>query len=240
VEVVILLKFFNDKQIIMKQTQENKSRMYRAVDNNLTANETTWKPNKGFSGIVDDFRKEKADFDVAAQKQAKETKGITDNKNATKMAVIKEAVLMTGNVRAYAKKNGHIDLFDQMNFSQTTFIRFTEVNLKVVLGNIYDAVKGITDGGDFGVNTASVNKLKALIDAFVKTLGDPRTARDARKTATADIEEHIARVDEELDLIDGMIGNFEDANHEFVSNHYNARGIDDYGHGGKKKGEEGK
>jgi hypothetical protein len=222
----------------MKQTQENKSRMYKAVNDNLTTNETTWKSNKGFSMVVDDFRKEKTAFDDAAQKQAKGTKGSTDNKNAAKADVIKEAMNMTGNVRAYAKKNGHVDLFEQMNFAPSTFQRMSEVKLKAVLGNIYDAAKGITDGSDFGINTTSVNKLKGLIDAFVKAMGDPRTARDERKTATADIEEHMARVDEELDLIDGMIGNFEDANHEFVSNHRNARSIDDYGHGGKKKVEE--
>ena len=212
--------------------------MWDATDDFLTKNNSVWSSNVGFSKHVTKFRGTKTKFDAAAQKQAKPITGITDDKNKAKGIAIDAAVLLAGNVRAYASEKGNATLAEKMNYSKRKLSRLGEPTLKVVLEGIYNEASALTDATDYNVNATTTGDFNTKVTNYINAAPKGKTAKSEKKTATENLDVFIHDGDAVLVLMDGMIGNFAAVNADFVSGYHNVRNIDNYGVGKKPKPEE--
>jgi hypothetical protein len=209
--------------------------MYNAVNEVLLLFNAVWIVVVGYNKWVLKFRAAKENIDTAAQKQLKETKSIAKDKQAAREEATRLAVSMAGNIRAYAGDKGNITLEGEMKYTVAKLNKMGEITAKETMWIIQKKGAGILDGSDFSINVTTAKDLKTAIEAYEKLLPQTKTARGAKKAATSELEGYYGAADEALEKMDGMMGNFEKTAADFVANYHNARNIDDYGHGGKKK-----
>jgi hypothetical protein len=129
-------------------------------------------------------------------------------------------------VHAYALKNKNNQLAGQTDFSMSDLMGGRDVESAVHCQNIHDiANANLANLATYDITTATLATLATAITAYSSVVSKPRDARAQDKTITGNIQAEFDAADDDLTLMDDLIGQLDNA--KFGSDYTNARIIVD-------------
>jgi hypothetical protein len=214
----------------MNDRQEAKLSMYREVAKVCRANEQVYAGVPAMNSAVQRLEEGVASILRAAGQQSGTTsQGATDMKNSALDALTTEVVQTANAVYVYALDTDNADLLVQTSVNKSTFYGGYVNNALVRARNIAASVwLYLPELDAYGVNEASLARLKEAIASLENVLDNPRTAIDERKVHTGNIRQLFVETDSTLyDRLDKLVTLFKTSAPDFYALYKNARNIID-------------
>ncbi len=166
----------------------------------------------GFKGVIDDLG-----LDVGIQ--AKDTKGVTAEKNDLVLAAVKLTVDTSRKARVWAENEGEVKLEHTFNIHVTDF---HHIDAKIVLEDLTIVSKAIGDNMahfvGYKIVAADVTTIDAAIAAAMEDIGKPKQAIKERATSTGNIALTVDKGMVYLHKIDDLlISEYKDTNPKEVA-----------------------
>ena len=193
------------------------------IDNNATLSQ--------IPALVTDINKLKSlrsDMDDTIKIQVKVLTGITLDKKRAKANCIKHVAKCSRAVYSYAHSNENDELTKEMDFSYSELLQLRDEMLVITAENVFDAATlHAADIVDSGIDAAELVALEKSIKDFKAIMGNPKKARDARKTCTAKLK---VLFPDAMNLLKNEIDNliYVTEDEDLISGYKNARNIIDY------------
>lgn len=185
----------------MNAELRNKFAMYKAVRSVLEANESSWNGIPAFQESVMEFYQLLHDFETSAYHQFTEMDGVTDNKTANLLELLRRTTDLAGALTAYASRNKDVKLLKQVNLS-TTKIRGNSIvtsliNCDKIIEKVVIYQAQLDDYGVTAEELAIVQQLRSEMDSLAIA---PRQALINRKMYTQSLDEIEIKIDQLLKL----------------------------------------
>jgi hypothetical protein len=222
----------------MNTKQQNKLAMYLATKAILDKNNAIWQPLPAFADGYAVLNMQVGIIQTLGQNQNLDTTGVAVDKRQAKFAMAQTAVGIALPVRAYAVKNKNNTLATEVDFVQSDITNARDADAVEHCQNIHDlANTNLAALATYGITAAKLTGLQTVIATFDGLKGLPRQNITTGKTATKQLNDAFDLADETLnEILDNLVGQFEEANPKFVSDYHNARVIVDLAAG--RNGEE--
>jgi hypothetical protein len=164
-----------------------------------------------------------------AKEQSLELKGITQVKNALKISLSRSATIVAVALKTYAHKNKLYDLEKEVNFTEYTIFRLSDLDIQKIAGHILDkATEHAADIIPYGVIAADITTLTNDLQAFTTNYNNPVAAIELRKHYTAKLDELITQANDVLhNEMDGLMKIISKTEPDFYAIYKNARNIID-------------
>jgi len=193
----------------MTTKQEIKLNMYLAVRNFVNANESVTKELPNFQESYTALLNTIGQIQTIAEMQKVDKKGLAIAKNKLKETLIIMAADNSRKISAFAKFTGDNKLLEEINFTESDFIRMTDVALKDYLQIIYDkAEANIGSLPEYGITPESQKVFIDTINSYNAILSTPRTGIAEKSKATkklAVLFDSADAVVEDMDFAVGII-----------------------------------
>jgi len=155
--------------------------------------------------------------------------GIAYDKKVARALLVKLTAKTARQISSYAHTIGDHDLESSMNYNKSKLEHMSGQNLKVAAQLVLDSgTLHTADLADYGIDAASLHELKDAKTDFEEKMGEPKVARAARKTCTAQLKILFPQV---MDLlrneIDKLVASLPDGNEQFQDDYKNVRNIYD-------------
>ena len=210
----------------MTTKQLNKLTMYLAVEGICDATTAIWQTVQAFADAYTDLKTRVTNIQTFSQSQAQNTTGIAQDKKAARQAMCALALPIASAVHAYAVKTKNNTLAASVDFSMADLIEGRDVASRDNCQNIYNTANtNIANLANYGVTAAKLTALNNAIAAFNLLISAPRDTRAKGKTVTTNLQAEFDAADEDLGVMDDLLGQMTDA--KFVSDYNNARIIVD-------------
>jgi hypothetical protein len=205
--------------------------MYRAVAKVLVENASEYST---LAALATQAANLHSSIDLIGQlvrAQTKDATGVTLDKAMLQNQMVDMAMRVAGAVKAYASDTNNNALRQQADINKSEFVRARDDERDDLAQRMYDlANDNISALAPFGVTAATLSALSTRINAYVESIGSPRSERVKKATATEMLDAEFARADMIIeDRIDGLMEQFKDSGTPFYSNYKNARRIGDTG-----------
>jgi hypothetical protein len=213
----------------MNNKQQNKLAMYLAVKGVVDANDTTWQSLQAFADGYTDFTGHITQIQTLNLTQVTDSTGIALDKKASKAAMAAAAQQISAAVHAYAVKTKNNTLANETAFTVSDLTTDRDADAIKDCQNIHDlANTNLASLAGYGVTTANLLGLQAVINAFKGMVSKPRDNIVEGSTVTKELSSEFDAADVTLEeILDGLIGQFQAANPKFVGDYRNARIIVD-------------
>lgn len=213
----------------MNAKQDNKVGMFRSVKVACEQSSAVWGSVPAFGASFDKFNTSVKRIQGFSEKQAEESKGATANKKKCRESMCDAALVIAGQVHAYATENNDLELAGKVDVSLSTLLGGRDRASAEKCQAIHRvASEKVADLAEQGVTAAKLKGLQTKIDGYVACLQRPRQIISEGKTATAQLEAEIETADRLLtDGLDKLVLQFKDSEPEFYNNYTNARVIVD-------------
>lgn len=190
----------------MDAFQNNKLRMYTAVETVLDAHPDALTGLTAALAAAADFRAALGDLRAVAQAQEQYAPG-SQIKNDLRLALTDAATPVARATAAWARLSGEPLLAGQLAFTRSDFLYSREQDALERARIVHDAATAhAEDLPDYGVTAALLAALDAAATAFADELGEPRHAIAERSAHTARIEGHLDTLDAVLeDRLDPLL-----------------------------------
>ena len=218
----------------MTREQENILTMWTTVDQTLDLFKEVWTKLKAFDNAVNTFRDIRLELDPEAGKQKKKTNGITMDKHQQRMKVTKLGLQMAANIEAYARNIKDMSLQMEATFKPTHLNRLRDDEFPVTISNIIKRAKGlVAQLTDYGTTAKSIDLLQEALNKYNEWIAAPRIATATKKTATKNIAGGMEDGEEQLIIMDRLLGNMEESSPTFTNTFKSARMIINVGGRGR-------
>ena len=167
----------------------------------------------------------------AIRTQEQSLLGVALDKRTKRTAMLSSALAVANAAFAYAEDTGDLALRERMSWSFSTSNKGRDAVIGQRCQGIHDdATANLPDLPDYGVTAVDLTALRSDIDAYVATIGSPRSALTVRKGATAEI---TALVKDSLKILnnrmDKLMSEFKESKPNFYQEYFDARIIVDSG-----------
>jgi len=191
----------------MTTNQEIKLNMYLAVRNFVISNESITKELPNFPESYSTLISTIGEMQTIAEEQKVDKKGFTIAKNKLKKTLITMAADNSRKISAYAKFKGDNKLLNETKFSESDFIRMTDIALKDYLQIIYDkAEANIGNLSGYGITPESQKEFKDTITSYNAVLSTPRMGIAEKSKATKKLAVLFKTADEVVENMDFAVG----------------------------------
>jgi len=213
----------------MTNKQKNKFAMYLAVKAVLDNYNVLWQTLPAFVNGSTVLNSQVTLIQSLGQTQNLDTTGVAVDKKQAKVAMAQTAVSIGSAVRAYAVMNKNNTLATEVGFVQSEITGARDSDAIEHCQNIHDVANvNLAVLAIYGVTAARLATLQGVIDGFSLLVGKPRENIAAGRTVTQQLAAAFDTADEVLnEVLDNLIGQFEQDNPKFVSDYRNARTIVD-------------
>jgi len=211
----------------MNDTQENKRRMYIAVQIACNRFQDVWSGMPGFVNIFGKFETTIADIDIQSQIQEGKTTGITENKQKEEDEMIQISLQVAAGVFVHALEIGDNELKRKVNYSPHDMHASRDTVLMDKCQVIHDTASTVVaDLADYGITPDTLAQQQKEIDDYAAIIGQPRNAIGTRATATARLIELFKQGDGLLkNKLDKLMINYQNSNPEFYNQYHSVRKI---------------
>ena len=215
----------------MNDLQENKLKMYFAVQQVLHNHTKVFKNLKAFVNVFTQFGNTLKEIQNTRLIEEGKLTGISQDKAQAKKEATNKAMEIAATVFAYASSTTNNTLKDKINYSATDLRRSRDTILLDQLHVIHDTAKDeLANLGDYGLEVNDLTKLLALISAFEQLMYEPRVALTDRVQATAQLVVLFLRGDKLLkEQLDKLMVLYKTTEATFYHKYTGARKIIDLG-----------
>jgi hypothetical protein len=184
-----------------------------------------------FVNAFDELKVNLGALEVAVKKQELSLVGVALDKRNKRSSMLGQALALANSVFAYAEDTGNTVLQARVDYSLSTLSKGRDAVIGQRCQGVHaEATAVVADLGDYGVTADDLSDLQKAIDAYVGTIGSPRSALTVRKGATAEIG---ALVKDSLKILnnrmDKLMSEFTAAAPAFHQEYFDARMILDHG-----------
>jgi hypothetical protein len=191
----------------MTTNQEVKLNMYLAVRNFVIANETITKELPNFTTSYAILLNTIGEIQAIAELQKVDKKGLAIAKNKLKKTLITMAADNSRKISAFAKFTGDNKLFNETKFSESDFVRMSDVALKDYMQIVYNKVEAnIGSLAEYGVTPDSQKIFNDTIVSYNALLSTPRTGIAEKSKATKKLAVLFATADSAVENMDFAVG----------------------------------
>ncbi len=191
----------------MTTNQEIKLNMYLAVRNFVIANEGITKELPNFPGSYATLLSTVGEIQTIAEMQKVDKKGLAIAKNKLKKTLITMAADNSRKISAFAKFTGDNKLLNETKFSESDFVRMTDVALKDYMQIVYDKVEAnIGSLAEYGITAESQKIFKDTIISYNAVLSTPRTGIAEKSKATKKLAVLFETADSAVVNMDFAVG----------------------------------
>jgi hypothetical protein len=191
----------------MTTNQEIKLNMYLAVRNFIIANESITRELPNFTGSYATLLSTIGEIQTIAELQKVDKKGLAIAKNKLKKTLITMAADHSRKISAFAKFTGDNKLFNETKFSESDFVRMSDVALKDYMQIVYDRVEAnIGSLSEYGLTPDSQKIFKDTITTYNALLSTPRTGIAEKSKATKKLAVLFANSDSAVENMDFAVG----------------------------------
>jgi hypothetical protein len=204
--------------------------MYMNVQNICIRNQAAWNTVTAFSNSYGSFSGVVNDINSLNKQLQNNSKGITDTKKQLKKTMAEKTMVLVGAMKAYANFSQVTTLAGVISTTSSTITSAKDVDADDICLNIVDkATSVLPQLADFGTTQVQIDAAVAAINAFVGTIGKPKTEIVLNKTYNEQVASLFKEADSLLSgQLDGMILRFKEENENFHNEYLNARKIGGY------------
>jgi NTP pyrophosphatase (non-canonical NTP hydrolase) len=219
----------NTNFIAMRNQVKNKLRMYNAVQLALQHNSASWNGLAAFENAVSRFNLKVTELESLAVQKSKALKGAKAKRDNLRKALGDEALKLANALYSYASEKGDFELKEKVKFVPSSFRNASQrVFLQMIAGIIDEGTQHVTDLSPFGFDQARIDDIALLSLEFAEIVDLPRQAVVSRKVMSAEIDELVTVIDDELnDHLDRLVMLFSKTAPSFVKTYKSSRTIID-------------
>lgn len=212
----------------MTTNQEIKLNMYLAVRNFVIANEGITRELPNFPESYATLLSTIGEIQIIAEMQKVDKKGLAIAKNRLKKTLITMAADNSRKISAFAKFTGDNKLLNETKFSESDFVRMTDVALKDYLQIIYDkAEANIGSLAEYGITQESQKDFKDTITSYNAVLSTPRTGIAEKSKATKKLAVLFDSADSAVENMDFAVGIIKLTQTDFFNGYTSSRKLVD-------------
>lgn len=212
----------------MNKIQIAKQNRNKSLELVIDANNLVWNGTLAFKDIYEDeFQVTVTDIDNANERQKSATTGVAIDKLNKKIEMTKQALRVSGAVKAYAEAINDQTLFEKVDYSESELMGTSAVSSRNRCQIIHDEANDVLANlAPYGITSLAL--LSVAISAFNLFIGGPKNARAMVKTATADLKALTKKADTLLrKKLTPMMELFRETSPQFYADYYNNLRIDD-------------
>jgi hypothetical protein len=219
---------FFQKQIAMKSNQNNKLRMYLAVQAALGTHEDVWETLPAFAAAKSEFDEQIGSIQSLVQVQLSKKGGTIDKAYALN-TLADAGFEVAAAVRAFASVAADLDLAAKMDYTRSKIVRGRDNQVLARCQNIHaEATATVASLADYGITAAKLTALKKKTDAFAGLQPKPRQEAATGSAATKALPELFALTDRLIsERLDGLAFQFKDSEPAFYNEYLVARVVVD-------------
>lgn len=212
----------------MTTNQEIKLNMYLAVRNFVIANEGTTKELPNFAESYTTFISTIGEIQSIAELQKVDKKGLAIAKNKLRKTLSIMAADNSRKLSAFAKFTGDNKLLNETKFTDSDFVRMTDVALKDYLQIIYDkAEANIGSLAEYGITPESQKVFIDTISSYNAILSTPRTGIAEKSKATKKLAVLFDTADSAVENMDFAVGIIKLTQADFFNGYTSSRKLVD-------------
>lgn len=220
----------------MTDGQENKFRMYQAVQKVCEDHNGVWSGMPAFVTAFNLFTANNDKVEDLRGKQEQDTTGYTIERDKVKLEMALTALEIAGSISAFASVSNDDILGKKVDFSfsELFYVRDTVAKNRASLIHA-TAVSIAADLVDYGTDTALIAKLNTLMNDFDDIVGGKLHAKEDTQTSTALLIDAFSENDELLtDRLDKLIRKWRTSDKHFFITYTGGREIIDSRGGGPR------
>ncbi|MBL8001613.1 MAG: hypothetical protein JNL05_06590 [Flavobacteriales bacterium] len=215
----------------MKKNEENRMSMFYAVAQVCEKHSSVYGGLVPFVNAYGEFRVNLGALEGAVKRQELSLVGVALDKRTKRARMLGRAQAVANSVFAYAEDQGDAVLQAKVNYTPSSLGKGRDAVVGQRCQGIHaEATTALADLGAYGVSSDDLENLQKAIDAYVATIGSPRSALTVRKGATAEIS---ALVKDSLKILnnrmDKLMIEFAESAPAFHQEYFDARMILDMG-----------
>ena len=174
--------------------------------------------------------------DDISQAQQSDTGGVTVNKENVQKLMIKKAVQVAGQMKAWANVTGNAEIEVKADLSPNSFMKKRDDLRDEVAQEVHDlANTHLAALAAYGTTAATLSALQTRIDTYTLAVPSPRAARSGRKTLTELLEQEMRRADMiQRERLDPLMEQISETDATAYADFKNARILVDASGGGQK------
>jgi hypothetical protein len=223
----------------MRQTQENKIRMFRAVWVVLQKYLSVWKDNVAFKKFVDKLDNLLKAIEAITGPAEAETSGVTDDKQQMKEDLIHTIMEISGPFSAIADDNGDKELVAKVTYTDSQLEDMTDLELANAGKSLASlATIHATELATAGIIATDIEALETLSKKYSDITTGSRTAVTGRSTSKGELENLVRTTSRLLKRnLNRMVIAYRRKNTLFHEEYFAARKVIPYGVRHEKKDE---
>lgn len=220
----------------MNKDQENRRGRAGAVSAALTKHQAAIAGVPALVAQQGELNDSIALIDDLSQAQQSPTGGVTINKESVRDLMIKKALQVAGQLKAWASVTGNATVMAKADISRSSFMDVRDDLRDEIAQEIHDqANTNLAALADYGTTSAALAALQTRIDTYTLAVPSTRAARAGRKTLTDLLEQELRRADMiQRDRLDPLMEQVSETDATAYSDYKNARILVDTG-GSKAK-----
>lgn len=214
----------------MENKQITKMNMHLTIRNFKRQNETEASQIPKFNEAYDFLMNITDELQSLSEKQGKERKGVTLDKNVFRRNLIDHCLRTSNKLSILSLQKENYTLLEEIQFRQSQFMNMKGVKLVDKARLIYNSAQAnIESLADQGITAETQKAFEEAITAFNNFLSMPRTAIAERKKITLKIDELFAASEKHLKIMDLAVESARKEHPDFYKNYKAARMLIDTG-----------
>ncbi|MBI5646145.1 MAG: hypothetical protein HY962_04370 [Ignavibacteriae bacterium] len=208
----------------MKEREQNRLNMYKAVQNFLAENQATTATVPAFAEIIRNFDARIAAIEDAAVTHATATLGKTDRKHDAEQNLIALLLRIKAAAYACARTTGNHEVRAATALSESELRHLRDSELLRVAGIITDHASSIPGIDRFGGTPELLAAVREAISAFSSALNTREASVKHRTVTRSDLSELFRDAEETLaEDLDSLVELFRDDDPVFYDSYHAAR-----------------
>ncbi len=200
--------------------------MYLAVEGICDASPAVWQTLLAFANAYTDLKTRISNIQVFSQTLAQPTVGVTQDKQAARLAMCGCALPIARAVHAYALKTGNNTLAASVDYSMSDLVGGRGERSAERCQNINAAAStNLSNLASYGITSQKLLTLTGIIAAYNQVSSKPRDTRAQAKTTVVNLQTEMDAADADLVQMDDLLAQLNNA--KFASDYTNARIIVD-------------
>ena len=220
----------------MNDDQENRRGRAGAVSASLAAHQADVTAIPALAAQQIELNDSMALIDQLSQVQSSATTGVKLDKDTITELMIRKALQVAGQIKAFASVTGNQTLLEKMSITASEFNKLRDDLRDERAQEILDAANANkTALLDYGTTPATISALQTRIGTYSLAVPSTRTAQTQVSSATDLLGQEFKRLDMiQKERLDGLMEQFSDTNAGFYNEYKSARILVDAKGGGKK------
>jgi len=221
----------------MKNSDNNKRRMYITVNQTLLDNQEDWKEQEDMVGAQKSLNSLIISIEVKSAEREKDTTPETEAKHVTRNSFETLLLKIIGGMAGYTTAKNLLTLRGQIYYTPSDVKRAKDNELCDMATIVYNAAKGcVNELPKYLIKPEDVETLDQMRVEYTKSIPGKRVAVGGSVAAGEALDKLFAETDELLkNTLDFLMLMYRDKKPEFYSKYRTSRAILDLGHGKKKQ-----